>query len=412
MTPPTRRASAPQQCGVCSKSFKTLEAVINHCVATGHQADQCCQKCCRLFGSPQALTQHNDSRHRRRPALNSTELRPAARRDSGTASSPYTDAFTCRGNIYTRLSTADQSAIYDMLVSTCHPQSRLKKEGYVLPADPREESCAARESEWTQSHHLLTLKPEHSLPKRKAVVLDCEMAGVQGGQSEVVSICVVDFLTGEVLVNSLVKPRLPITDWRCNISGVTPAIMSLAVANNQALDGWEGARVELCRHIGEDTVLVGQSLRFDLQALRVVHRKIVDTAILTAEAVFGRDKELRQLWGLSALCKELLDLQIRNGSGVHDGLEDAMAAREVALWCLRHQKDLKIWATEKRKSFWRNGAGKRTWRKKPKRKAVQRPPREGGGGGDSDFDLSADEVLRWEDVVDYEMWPKSPPDWD
>ncbi|RYP83655.1 hypothetical protein DL770_005348 [Monosporascus sp. CRB-9-2] len=412
MTVPTGGTSAPQHCGVCSKSFKTLEAITSHCVATGHQADRCCQQCRRLFRSPQALMQHNDSRHRRRPALTSTKLRPAAHRASGTASSSYTDEFTCRSNIYTRLSTADQSTIYDMLVSACHPQRRLKKERYVLPADLQEESFAARESEWTQIHYLLTPKLQHSLPKRKAAVLDCEMASIQGGQSEAVSICVIDFLTGEVLVNSLVKPRMPIIDWRCNISGVTPAIMSLAVAHNQALDGWEGARVELFRHIDEDTVLVGQSLNCDLQALRVVHGKIVDTAILTAEAVFGREKELRRLWGLSALCEELLDLRIRNGSGVHDRLEDAMAAREVVLWCLRHQVDLNIWATKTRKSFWRNEAQKRARKKKPKRKAVQRPLREGGSGGDSDSDLSADEVLRWEDVVDYETWPKSPPDSD
>ncbi|RYP43430.1 hypothetical protein DL768_009918 [Monosporascus sp. mg162] len=354
MTVPTRRASAPQQCGVCSKSFKTLEAITNHCVATCHQADRCCQQCRRLFGSPQALMQHNDSRHRRRPALTSTKLRPAAHRASGTASSSYTDESTCRGNIYTRLSAADQSTIYDMLVSACHPGGRLKKERYRLPADLREESCAARESEWTQSRYLLTPKPEHSLPKRKAAVLDCEIAGIPGGRGDVVSICVIDFLTGEVLVNSLVKPRRPIIDWLCYCSDVTPAIMSSAVAHKQALDGWEGARVELCRHIDEDTVLVGQSLNYDLRALRVIHGKILDTAILTAEAVFGREKELRRLWGLSALCEELLDLRIRNGSGAHDGLEDAMAAREVALWCLRHQVDLNMWAIKTRQSFWRN----------------------------------------------------------
>ncbi|RYO94434.1 hypothetical protein DL766_002782 [Monosporascus sp. MC13-8B] len=369
MTVPKRRASAPQQCGVCSKSFKTLEAITSHCVAMGHQADQCCQRCRRLFGSPEALTQHNDSRHRRLPALTSTNLRPAARRDSGIASSSYSYAFICRGNPYTHLSTVDQSTIYDMLVSACHPQDRPRKERYHLPAEPQEESYAAKESEWTQSHYLLTPKPEHSLPKRRAVALDCEMARVQGGQSAVVSICVVEFLTGKVLVNSLVMPRLPITDWRCGVSGVTPAIMSLAVAHNQALDGWEGARVELYRHIDEDTVLVGQSLKFDLQALRVIHGKIVDTAILTAEAVFGRDKTLRRV-------------------------------------------DLKIWATKECKSFWRKNDAKKRTRKKPKPKAVRRPPRQGGGGGDRDSDLSADEVLQWEDVIDYDMWPKSPPDWD
>lgn len=301
--------------------------------------------------------------------------------------------------------------IYGMLVSSCHPQSCLNKQRYALRADPPGESGAANASEWTESEYLPAPKSNMSFPKRKAVVLDCEMAGVEGGQSVVVLLCAIDFLTGEVLVNSLVKPRQPVVDWRSNISGVTPAIMSIARARGQALDGWQAARAELWRHINEDTILVGQSLNFDLQALRVVHSKIVDSAILTAEAVFGQGKEIRRMWGLKALCEDLVGLRIRDSPGPHDGLEDALAARELVLWCLRHPAKLKTWAIKSRGSFWRSKAGRRVT-KEPKRKVTPKAPWEDGGGSDSDDDGSAGEVLQWDDVISDDMWPKSPPDSD
>ena len=235
--------------------------------------------------------------------------------------------------------------------------------------------------------------------------MDCEMAGTKGSRSEVVAICAIDFLTGEVLVNSLVKPQQRIVNWRSDITGVSPEGMLLAVAQNKALKGWRAARDELRRFVDEDTVMVGQSLQHDLKMLRVIHTKIVDSAILTAEAVFGKKRPIRRMWGLDTLCQELLGLHIRGGSPSgelsHDGLEDALAARELVIKCLRHPDILKTWANRSRKEFWCT---------RSKGKKVYRTPLVEKSEGDDD--RSASEVLRWEDVVDYDVWPKSPPDSD
>ena len=48
--------------------------------------------------------------------------------------------------------------------------------------------------------------------------------------------------------------------------------MAIAKARGQTLDGWDAARDELWRHVDEETVLVGQSLSADMQALRVIHK--------------------------------------------------------------------------------------------------------------------------------------------
>lgn len=243
----------------------------------------CCPPYRRLFRSQRALEQHKNS-----PG----HAKTAAAKPRPRADSPQ-DLLKCRGNTYSHLSAADQSLIYELLVSSCHPPSRLQRERYILGA--------AEAIEAGDAQSLPTPSPSQSFPKRKAVVMDTEMAGVEGGRSEVVQLCAVDFLTGEVLVNSIVKPPEPIVDWRSNITGVTPGVMSVARARKEALYGWEAARAELWRHVDEDTVLIGQSLCCDLPVLRVIHGRIVDSAILTAEAVFGKDKKIGRMWGLKAL---------------------------------------------------------------------------------------------------------------
>ncbi|KAI9782296.1 MAG: hypothetical protein M1816_001958 [Peltula sp. TS41687] len=183
--------------------------------------------------------------------------------------------------------------------------------------------------------------------KRRAVALDCEMAGVQGGMSELIRLCMIDFLTGEILINSLVRPSKKITDWRTRISGVTAQDMDAATARGQTLNGWEEARRELWKHIDADTILIGQSLQHDLDVLRLIHPRIVDSAILTRNAVGPNGT--RQ-WGLKVLCSQLLGITIQSSveQRGHDCLEDALAAREVVLWCIWYPERLNDWGRLKK----------------------------------------------------------------
>ncbi|KAF5650646.1 RNA exonuclease [Fusarium sp. NRRL 25303] len=306
----------------------------------------------------------------------------------------------------------DNSAIYDCLLLKCHSSERLRREGYVLRGVAREKARRAANTKQT------TLAPHPSSlePKRKAVALDCEMAGVRSGASEIISICVVDFFTGEVLVNSLVKPHEPIIDWRTKIHGIRPATLAIAVSQGQVLCGWQAAREELFKHINTETVMVGQSLQQDLKRLRVSHGKIFDTAILTAEAVFGAGAPFRRRWSLQSLCADLLRLSIRQDSNTHNALEDALAGREVALWCICYPEKLEQWAERARREHNADEA-KRAWRRRNERVNRHYPaPVPNDEGKDCEYyhdygddDDDDDEVLRWEDVIDWEMWPKSPP---
>jgi DNA polymerase III epsilon subunit-like protein len=190
-----------------------------------------------------------------------------------------------------------------------------------------------------------TPPPSRQLPKRRAVALDCEMAGIQGGANELILVCMVDFLSGESLVNTLVEPTERVIDWRTRYSGVTQKAMATARAHGNTLKGWRAARMALWQYIDADTILVGQSLQHDLDVLRMIHPHIVDAGIVARNAV---NSSLGRQWGLKTLCRELLDIKIQDNKKGHDCMEDALAAREVVLWCTQRPQELASWGLVKK----------------------------------------------------------------
>ncbi|KAK7928308.1 Exonuclease- RNase T/DNA polymerase III [Apiospora marii] len=345
----------PYQCFHCPKRFKKPQDLANHSRAKGHHPQQ----------AVVATTMQHDP----------------------TGSNFY------QGHQYSPDLSADRSTIYPLLLERCHPRSRLESEGY-----PRQ-----TEDELANGPTRRFFTAPNSQTARLAVVLDCEMAATRECERELISICALDFLTGEVLVKSLVKPPLPVVQWKSDIHGITPTAMAVARANGQTLDGPQGARAELWKHVGEDTVLVGHALGHDLNALGIAHQRVVDSSIVTAEAVFGKSKKQSRRWGLAMLCKDLLGLAIRRGRGVHDDLEDALAARELVLLCLRQPVALAVWANQARSArSQRQTRGRGGFRGRARKQRAQPP------SGDYDDEV---EVVRFRDVVDWDMWPKSSPDW-
>lgn len=200
--------------------------------------------------------------------------------------------------------------------------------------------------------HLFEFAPQASpfYPKRCAVALDCEMVGSRDDKgkehSVLARLSVVDYLTSNVIIDALVQPDVKVTDWRTRYSGVTLGAMNAAVRSGRALRGTAGARAELWKYVDQETVIVGQSLRNDLDALQMVHLRLVDSGIVTAEAINVGSKSLV---ALKTTCLELLDIKIQqaNRRG-HDSVEDSMAAREVVLFCLNEKEKLEKWAQIKR----------------------------------------------------------------
>ncbi|KAI4627583.1 uncharacterized protein J4E87_004147 [Alternaria ethzedia] len=220
------------------------------------------------------------------------------------------------------------------------------------------------------------------------------MGTARSGDSELIRLSAIDYLTGEVLINNLVKPDQPMQHLNTKWSGVTWDQMNEAVREKTTLKGKAshsiGARKLLWKFVGPDTILVGHSVHNDLKALKWIHTKVVDSyvvehkSIQEKKAIEAREKELSeeaarrveecllevtglatssmltpltnaQTMGdstnptegepkkkkkkgtgdlaLKTLLKKYLDTDIQTkGNKGHDSLEDATAARDLVHW--------------------------------------------------------------------------------
>ncbi|KAL7953466.1 ribonuclease H-like domain-containing protein [Trichoderma compactum] len=360
---------APFPCGVCKKIFKTRPRIISHALETGHNANQCCRVCLRWFKSASASADHAKSAAHLEEEAKLSQATSTSVTDSRetltTAPPPVQLRF---GDVfYTCLTYQQQDEVFNQLSAKCHSAEILEKEGYILDAEkgPTKKKEKPRPS---LADFQQTPQIQRATIKRRAVVIDCEMAGTCDGSDELISLYMMDFLTGETLIDSLVIPSRPITDWRAKIHGIDATIINEAAAHQNALHGWAAARKELWKHVDESTILVGQSILFDFEALRLIHMRVVDSAILATEAVFSKtgkkNRMPRRRWGLQQLCETFLGIQIRSGDGIHGNMEDVLAAREVVLQCLLKPNDFKKWATKARQDMWKPKEGSKNEKKK------------------------------------------------
>lgn len=79
---------------------------------------------------------------------------------------------------------------------------------------------------------------------------------------------------GEVVLDAHVKPPGTLLDTNLRFSGVKVENIEDATMDIRAV------REELGRYIDEETVIVGHGLENDLKALRLIHPKVIDTAIV------------------------------------------------------------------------------------------------------------------------------------
>ncbi|CAG8961715.1 hypothetical protein HYFRA_00006255 [Hymenoscyphus fraxineus] len=169
------------------------------------------------------------------------------------------------------------------------------------------------------------------------------MAGVStGGPGEAILLCAADYLTGTVLINKYISPPEKITTMRTSIHGISRTTLNTAIQRGTALAGWPAARAELWKFIDEKTILIGHALEHDLNSLRLIHPRIVDSGVLVRNIVGCTV-------GLKVLCGELVGIGIRrNKGGVHDCLEDVWATREVVLFCTRERRVFRVWGEGRR----------------------------------------------------------------
>lgn len=163
-----------------------------------------------------------------------------------------------------------------------------------------------------------------SLPTAPRIFgMDCEMVRTDKG-SELARISLIQFesfesdtVSTKTVMDALVKPYNPVKDYLTRHSGITPELLR-PIATRLEQVQWA-----LVRFLRPTDILVGHSLENDLVATRLLHPRVIDTAILF------RHRSGRTKFSLRHLSNVLLRKTIQQGS--HCSEEDALATLELAI---------------------------------------------------------------------------------
>lgn len=203
-------------------------------------------------------------------------------------------------------------------------------------------------------------KPNEGL--QRPVCFDCEMGYTTLGL-ELIRLTAVTWPNGKDLIDVLVRPIGEVLDLNSRYSGVFPEHYSTAVSYDVAdkeilsrpsgngaieirslrvVESPAAARELLFEHLQPDTPLIGHAIDNDLNACRIIHPTVIDTALL-----FPHPQGLPNRMSLKALCRKYLDrdIQIAGDQG-HDSMEDAIAAGDLVRF-----KAAELWKILKAKGW-------------------------------------------------------------
>ncbi|KAG0290725.1 RNA exonuclease 3 [Linnemannia gamsii] len=185
-----------------------------------------------------------------------------------------------------------------------------------------------KDDEFLDLHHLIPFieTPKDCLGGKKphsVVAMDCEMCYTTGG-FEMIRISVVDKL-GKPIMDELVKPHNPVLDMNSRFSGITSL-------DDAKLD-LDQARDKFLELVNRDTIVVGQSLENDFKVLRLIHTKVIDTAMLYPHP----QAYLNYRYSLQKLAKMHLSINIQESETGHDSFEDAKTCLDLVR--VRMEKD-------------------------------------------------------------------------
>jgi RNA exonuclease 1 len=168
-------------------------------------------------------------------------------------------------------------------------------------------------------HHL----PEKVDGARTAIAIDCEMVGTSlGDEVARLSATAED---GSVLLDEFFVTMGDMVDLRTSVSGITIEILT-EKAKKPSTSAFES----LSAFADQETIIIGHSLENDLRALKLIHVRVIDTALIYNVEVKPPRKP-----SLARLVAKHLQRPFREDQNGHDSVEDARASFELAVLAMR-----------------------------------------------------------------------------
>ena len=141
------------------------------------------------------------------------------------------------------------------------------------------------------------------------IAMDCEMVMTEFGL-ELARVSMVDN-EGEVLLDLLVRPDNLIVDYLTKFSGITPDLL------RDVTTSFKQAQKKVAEFIGPQSILVGHSLENDLNSLKIVHTRVIDTS-----EIYPHPRGPPAKLSLSMLAYKALKEKMNRDDG-HDSCDDA-----------------------------------------------------------------------------------------
>ncbi|KAE9373135.1 hypothetical protein N431DRAFT_406473 [Stipitochalara longipes BDJ] len=158
---------------------------------------------------------------------------------------------------------------------------------------------------------------------RNILAMDCEMCMTGETEFSLTRISLVGW-DGSVVMDELVKPAKPITNYVTQYSGITEQMLAPVTTTLQDI------QKKLLEILTPRTILIGHSLNSDLTALKITHPFIIDTAVIYPHP---RGPPLKS--SLKWLASKYLNREIQKGHGTtgpgagHDSIEDARTCLDL-----------------------------------------------------------------------------------
>ena len=161
-------------------------------------------------------------------------------------------------------------------------------------------------------------KNENS-PKETIIAIDAEMIDTKLG-SELARLSATN-IKGETILDHFFKPIGEVIDYKTAFSGITEE--TLKDCQTSSADG-----IKILSEIADrSTIIIGHSLENDLRALKLIHYRCIDTAILYMEK--------KRKPSLAMIYQKFIGKPFRQSMDGHDSAEDARAAAELAQFAIK-----------------------------------------------------------------------------